>query len=666
MTARPVNSIKGIGPRRAEALGSLGLFSLSDILYYAPSDYLDFSREMPAAALVHGENAAVRVRFLSPGRTAYIRRGFSMTSARAEDADGAKLLLVWFNQPYRASSIREGEETFACGRADLSHGARLVNPVFYDALPGILPIYRVVRGVSQKLVREAAAAAVAECAGGVEETLPQALRTRYALMPLQDALRTLHAPADFAALETAKHRLAFEDMLLFSLMLSLLREERRSVQGTAYDTAGAYGRFVKLLPYEPTGAQKRAMEEIARDMARGEPMNRLLQGDVGSGKTAVAMFAMFIAMQNEKTSALMAPTEILARQHYETLRNVFGENTVLIHGGMKKSEKEEALETVRTRPCAVVGTHALIESDVELPGLGLVIADEQHRFGVKQRAAIGAKACAPDTLIMSATPIPRTLSLILYGDLEVSVLDELPPGRQSIMTRIVSGRRRDDMYGFVAREIALGHQAYVVCPLVEESEAMEGVKSASEVFAELSKKLAVRCALIHGRLADKEKTAEAFRRGEIDLLVSTTVVEVGVDVENATVMVVENAERFGLSQLHQLRGRVGRGSQQSYCFLLHGDAGETAMARLNALVSTNDGFEIAGLDLALRGPGELLGTRQHGQDEFSALRFASDMSALTQAREAADELVRSGTGAEGLMQRAAAMLEARRESIAEN
>lgn len=671
----PIISIKGIGPRRAEALGKLGLFSLRDLLYFAPRDYQDFSAETPVPEAAHGAILALRVMLAAEPKHARIRRGMEITTVRARacgaepEDKAAQLSLVWYNQPYRARGIAAGQEWVACGRMDRSRGAKLLNPALYAELPGIVPVYPLVQGLSQKVVRDAVAAALA-AAGEIEETLPDALRARYGLMPLAQALFALHRPPDLQTLKAAKDRLAFEDMLLFSLMCSMLRRERLAQPGPMFRMEGMRARFLKLLPFTPTGAQLRAMEEISREISSGRRMNRLLQGDVGSGKTAVALFLMYAAAENGCQSVLMAPTEILAQQHFAAVRSIFGERACLLRGGMKKKERDAAYAAIRSGDAlGVVGTHALLSEGVEFRDLGAVIADEQHRFGVRQRAAIGAKGGRPHTLIMSATPIPRTLSLILYGDLDVSVLDELPPGRKPVTTRYVPRAKREAMYGFVEDQVRKGRQAYVVCPLVEQSEALEEVRSANEVFAELEKMLHARVGLLHGKMAaaKKEEIAQAFRKGEIDVLVSTTVIEVGVDVRNATVMVVENADRFGLAQLHQLRGRVGRGSAESFCFLLSDVDSDAARERLAALTRTNDGFAIAEKDLMMRGPGEFLGQRQHGLGELAAAKLAGDMAALNNARAAADALLAQETPeCAPLLMRARALLAARGGEIAPN
>ena len=636
MLLQPLTSIKGIGTRRAETLGGLGLFCLRDLLYYAPRNYTDYSRAQCACELKHGTSAAVRVRLTGEPKLARVNRKLNILTAACCDETG-KLTLVWYNQPFRKASLKTGEVLYACGRADMERGTRLLNPMLCEALPGIVPVYALPKGISQKVFRDTVRAALDACADELEETLPAQIISRYGLCSLSTALCELHFPQSAETLRVAKRRLSFEDMLVFSLMLDLLREQRKGVGGIAFHTEGLHERFLKLLPFAPTRGQLVILEQIERDMEKGEPMNRLVQGDVGSGKTVLALYAMYIAVQNGYQAALMAPTEILAQQHFAAVSRIFGADAALLKGGMKKSERDHAyLRIASGEAKAVVGTHALITDALSFSRLGLVVADEQHRFGVRQRAAIGAKGEQTDVLIMSATPIPRTLSLILYGDLDVSVLSELPPGRHPVKTSVVPREKRDAMYLFLEAQAARGEQSYAVCPLVEKSDQLMEALSAQELYEELKEKLSVRVGLLHGQMknAEKESAMRAFVNGETDVLVCTTVVEVGVDVKNATVMVVENAERFGLAQLHQLRGRVGRGEKTSYCFLLSSEAG-SASERLNAMTATNDGFLIAEKDLQMRGPGEFLGERQHGLTGFEAARFAADMQVLEQAREAA-------------------------------
>lgn len=665
-----ITDLKGIGPRKAEAFGKLGLFSMHDVLYHFPRKYRDYSKTSCIMGAKHGDYVALELKLKSNPKLARVRRGLDITTARAFDQSG-EITLAWYNQPYRMKAVVAGECVYACGRVDRMHGVKMINPSIYRQLPGILPVYPVCAGLSQKLLRDTVKAVLEGCSEGIEESLPASMRQKYGLIGLYDALRGLHFPGNMEEIKAARQRLAFEDTLMFSLTLSMMqyslpkREQPLKLEGTMSS-------FIKLLPFEPTNAQLKAMEEIRRNLAGERLMNRLLQGDVGSGKTAVALYAMYAAMKNGKQAALMAPTEILAAQHYTTLCKIFGaENVAYLKGGMKKAEREAELARIADGTAkAITGTHALLQGDVEFHDLGMVITDEQHRFGVKQRAAIGEKGAA-DVLIMSATPIPRTLAMILYGDLSVSCIDELPPGRKPVATRLVPEHKRQDMYKFIEEQAKAGQQAYIVCPLVEGSDSMDDVQSAVELYEELKKRLSVPVGLLHGQMSNaaKEKAAEAFRRGETAVLVATTVIEVGVDVPNATIMAIENADRFGLAQLHQLRGRVGRGDKPSYCFLLSGDGGETAQQRLSTLVKTNSGFEIAETDLMMRGPGEFLGKKQHGISEFAAASLAMDISVMKEAKDAAEEILsdrRAMAEASPLIHRAWSRLEAMEGEIARN
>ncbi len=665
-----ITDLKGIGPRKAEAFGKLGLFSMHDVLYHFPRKYRDYSKTSCIMGAKHGDYVALELKLKSDPKLARVRRGLDITTARAFDQSG-EITLAWYNQPYRMKAVVAGECVYACGRVDRMHGVKMINPSIYRELPGILPVYPVCAGLSQKLLRDTVKAALEGCSEGIEESLPASMRQKYGLIGLYDALRGLHFPGNMEEIKAARQRLAFEDTLMFSLTLSMMqyslpkREQPLKLEGTMSS-------FIKLLPFEPTNAQLKAMEEIRRNLAGERLMNRLLQGDVGSGKTAVALYSMYAAMKNGKQAALMAPTEILAAQHYTTLCEIFGaENVAYLKGGMKKAEREAELARIADGTAkAVTGTHALLQGDVEFHDLGMVITDEQHRFGVKQRAVIGAKGAA-DVLIMSATPIPRTLAMILYGDLSVSCIDELPPGRKPVATRLVPEHKRQDMYKFIEEQAKAGQQAYIVCPLVEGSDSMDDVQGAVELYEELRKRLSVPVGLLHGQMSNaaKEKAAEAFRRGETGVLVATTVIEVGVDVPNATIMAIENADRFGLAQLHQLRGRVGRGDKRSYCFLLSGDSSEAAQQRLSTLVKTNSGFEIAETDLMMRGPGEFLGKKQHGISEFAAASLAMDISVMKEAKDAAEEILSDRQAMEEaspLIYRAWSRLEAMEGEIARN
>ena len=670
----PLTSLKGIGPRRAETLGKLGLFSVEALLRFAPRDYRDYSRVHLAGEAAHGQDGAFALTLCSQPRLARIpgRGRLNILTVSGQDASG-KLTLTWFNQPYRQAQLKEGQSVIACGRVDRSRGARLVNPALYPALPGILPIYPMTRGLSQPLLRDAIRAGLEAALQEMPDLLPPALSARYGLMPFQQALATLHFPKDFASLAQARRRLAFEDLLLFRLMLAAMGSKRKAA-APPLDGAQALSAFLPLLPFSPTQAQRRAMEEICRDLSAGKAMNRLIQGDVGSGKTAVAFYAMYAVMEAGGQAALMAPTEILARQHYEKLLALFGPHRVrLLLGDMKASQRAEAWDALsRGQARIAVGTHALLRQEGMFSNLQLIVTDEQHRFGVSQRAAIQNKGNAGvHVLVMSATPIPRTLALLLYGDLEVSRIDQLPPGRKPVQTKLVPPSKAKDMYAFIRDQAQAGRQAYIVCPLVEENEDLPGVPGAVQLYRRLQKAFpSVRFGLLHGQQPPKEKeaVAAAFRAGQIQVLVSTTVIEVGVDVPNATVMAIEHADRFGLAQLHQLRGRVGRGEHAAYCFLLCGpDPGDAAIARLHMLTSTQDGFAIAEADLAQRGPGDFLGTRQHGLSAFTAASLAGDVGILQEVQEAAQALLAAPSPeSQPLLQLAQARLAALAEEVVGN
>ena len=644
-----LTDIKGIGPKRAEALGRLGLFSIRDLLSYSPRDHYDLREAKSISSLTHGEYAIVRIDEIDKPKVAYpiiMGRRTSLVSVNISDGTG-RLRLTWFNQPYIRTSIPDSPCGFVHGRVDLSHGAVMVNGSFCASPPGIIPIYPLTRGLGQASMRSCVKAVLNELSGNYEETLPESILSEHSLCRIGFAIENLHFPVTPEALSIAKRRLSFENALSFTLLLESLRERTSRSKGISFETEGSKEAFIKLLPYRPTNGQLKVMEDIEKDMRSSLPMNRLIQGDVGSGKTMLAFYAMFIAAGSGCQAALMAPTAILAEQHYNKLKKLFGDRVVLLTGSMKKAEQNAALERISSGEASfVVGTHSLIEYSVKFRDLGVVITDEQHRFGVRQRAVLGSKGLSPDVLIMSATPIPRTLSLILYGDLDVSRLKELPGGRRPAATRYVPPEKRNDMYRYIEREInERGIQAFVVCPMIEDNEELPDTCSAESVYKELKDKLNVRIELLHGRLkaARRDEIMNEFRNGDIDLLVSTTVIEVGVDVPNACIMSVEAAERFGLAQLHQLRGRVGRSNKESYCFLLSESRADTVAERIKTLVNSSDGFEIAEKDLAARGPGELLGLRQHGEPGiFGGLAF-SDMETLTEARDAALKLMTSGS-----------------------
>ncbi len=647
----PISSVKGIGEQKAKLFEKLDLCSLSDMLWFLPRAYCDYSKLTPVMALEHGQTAASRVTLSSEPKSAFPRKGFSIVTCNAMDETGV-LQLVWYNQPYRKNSLKNGSTLLVMGRVDREKGLRFINPELGTALepPGILPVYPLVAGLNQRLMRLAAKAALSAC-GQLKETLPEGFRRKYSLAEINFALNNAHFPEDDGSLERARERLFFEEALMFTLSLKLKRLEREAESGIAFQISDAQiARFVSRMPFALTKPQERALNEIAADMRAGKPMNRILQGDVGSGKTVLALFVLYVAKLNGYQAALMAPTEILALQHERSVLEFFKEDDVLLlRGGLPAKARSEALSKIASgEKRVIIGTHSLLQKDIEFESLGAVVADEQHRFGVRQRAAIAQKGAKTDVLIMSATPIPRTLSLVLYGDLDVSVLNGMPPGRQRVKTYFVPTNKRADMYAFLAKRLAAGEQAYIVCPLVEQSDEIPAM-SAKELYDELrtgplnGRKIA----LLHGKqkASDKQAVLDAFSGGECEALVSTSVVEVGVNVPNATIMIIEDADRFGLAQLHQLRGRVGRGIKPSSCFLLSRAESDSTIERISYLTQTNDGFEIAQRDLELRGPGEFLGTRQHGVSEYKLLGGAG-MDTIKRAMDAANALFGPDSNAE--------------------
>ena len=643
MLDSPLTSVKGIGPKRAELFEKLGVSCVRDLLFRLPRDYLDYTKATPISQLVNGQNAAVQVRI--SGATRYFRKkGMTMLSAPAQDETG-KITLKWFNQPYRSSQLQIGEITYASGRVLKKNGVSLINPSLSQALPGIVPVYPTIKGVNQRAWRDSIFACLESVWDKIPEPLPRTILERYSLVPLALALRHAHFPFSREALELARRRLDFENTLLYFIIVELQKAERLRQNGFSFDTSGVLARFTAQLPFSLTRAQLRVIDEISNDMRAPVPMNRLLQGDVGSGKTAIAMYALCVAAGNGKQGALLAPTEILAEQHAQNLTEIFGETVVLLKGSMKKAQRDAALRRIADGSALfVVGTHALLSEDVRFCDLGCIVTDEQHRFGVRQRAAMLEKGTRPDMLVMSATPIPRTLALILYGDLDISVIDELPPGRKPVKTSVIRANKREDMYAYLAAQAKEGVQSYVVCPAIEENDTIE-CPSVDALFAELKKKLPeTKIAKLHGQMkeTEKERVMRAFRAGETDVLVTTTVIEVGVHVPNACIMVIEGAERFGLSQLHQLRGRVGRSAKQAYCFLLYGVERSEENERMQTMTQTNDGFEIAQKDLLLRGPGDFIGTRQHGEDGAGLLSGAMDARLLEEAARAAKEILQQG------------------------
>ena len=647
----PVTKLRGVGPARAAVFHRLGIFTLYDLLAYFPRDYEDRTNPVEIAQLQPGVPACFEAMVVSQPVLRRIGKGRDVTNLTAADETG-KLTLHYFNQPYIKTQLHYGERYYFYGTLLPEHGMQMANPAFEAAdRPGVvtnrlLPVYPLSAGLSNRTLSACIRQALSE-AGALPELLPETVRTQYGLCGVTEAYTTVHAPESWDALQRARKRLVFEEFFIFSAGIAVLRASRTELHTVPYET-GCMDAFFRALPFRLTGAQNGAIEQILHDLSSGHVMNRLVQGDVGSGKTMVAAAACFCAVRNGKQAAFMAPTEILAEQHEKTLSALLGPlgvSVLLLTGAKTPAQKRAAREKIASGEAQlIVGTHALISAGVEFHALGLVVADEQHRFGVAQRTRLTEKGDAPHLLVMSATPIPRTLALIAYGDLDVSVISELPPGRRPVETFLVSEALRERLNGFIRKQCREGHQVYVVCPAVEDGEenAMKSAESwaqtlRDETFPEL------RVGLVHGRMKSAEKDAalSVFRAGGYDILVSTTVVEVGVDVPNATLMVIENAERFGLSQLHQLRGRVGRGSAQSYCVLVSGTRNEETKKRLQALCKTTDGFQIAEQDLALRGPGDFFGSRQHGLPLLKVASLQMDLETLRDAQQAAAAVIRS-------------------------
>ncbi len=645
-----IRYLKGVGESRAALYQKLGIETVEDLLYHIPRRYIDLTRPTPLAAAVPGQKCAVRALLAAKGREQRIRRGLSVFRLTAVDGP-VTLHITFFNAKYTVEALREGEEYIFYGSLTGGFYSRQMDSpqVFRPEEAGtLLPVYSLTQGLSNKMVSRQ----VTEALNRVEQ-LPDPLEgsglpQQYGLLSYSQALHAVHFPPDWQAIETGRNRMVFDELLCLSLCFARMREGRHRLHVPPMRMQ-PLTEYYRALPYELTGAQQRAIAEAMSDMCSGTPMNRLVQGDVGSGKTAVAAALCYFAHRNGAQSTLMAPTEILAQQHYNSLAPLLGSlgmQVALLTGSLSPKKKETlkaALAAGEIDLC--IGTHALLTDDTAFANLGLVVTDEQHRFGVQQRAALRQKGRDAHVLVMSATPIPRTLAMIIYGDLEISVIDELPAGRRPIRTYLIDSSIRQRAFGYIKKHLDEGYQAYLVCPAVQsedEDTAAASLKSAVEYAEELAHGAFgdYRVGLLHGKMrpAQKEKVMAEFAAGEIQLLVATTVVEVGVDVPNAVIMMVENAERFGLSQLHQLRGRVGRGQVQSHCILLSDTENPDTLERLRVLCGTNDGFKIAEEDLKQRGPGDFFGERQHGLPEMKIADLAADSRLLQKAREAADAL----------------------------
>lgn len=646
---KSIKYVKGVGEARAKLLEKLGIHTVGDMLYFFPRYVEDRSSYKSIHQWADGETVYFQGTVYREMMENRIKRNMVVYTLIVEN-DGEFANMVWFNNKYLKNVFEVGKTYQFYGKVSVKYGKKQITNPTYEALDSnlhtgrVVPTYALTDKLYQKNIRAIAKNCLDMMGGKIKEYIPAWVREEYGLSEINYAISSIHFPQNMDDYNIARYRLVFEELLMLQLGLFSMKQVKHTEHAPVIPAREAMQEFKEKLPFSLTGAQQNVLQEIAADLEKDTPMSRLVQGDVGSGKTVVAFAAIWAAVQQGMQGALMAPTEVLASQHYETALHYFAEDEVaLLTGSVTGKKKQETLARIGSGSAkCVIGTHALIEDAVGFANLGLVVTDEQHRFGVNQRAKLSQKGGSPHMLVMSATPIPRTLALILYGDLDISVVNEMPPGRTPVKTYVIEEELRDRAYGFVGKHIAAGRQAYVVCPLVEESEKID-TKAATELAGQLAMLFPqYQVELLHGKMRPKQKNEimQRFAAGETQILVSTTVIEVGVNVPNATVMVVENAERFGLSQLHQIRGRVGRGCEQSFCILFNQGKNQETRQRLGIMAKTTDGFEIARKDLELRGPGDFLGTRQHGMPTLKIADLLTDVAVLKEVQAAAKKLLR--------------------------
>ena len=648
---KDIQFIKGVGPSRVKLLNKLGIANLEDLITYYPRQYEDRGKPKTISELVDKEEALVSAIVVARMSEIRIRKNLTLCKVVVRDETGT-MQVTWYNQSYLKNALKVNERYKFYGRVSNKYGKiDMQSPVFEPEEQStktgkIIPIYPLTYSLSQNTIRKIIENGLMEVKGRLEETLPEYLLQRYTLCDINTAIEKIHFPDNFAEINLARKRLVFEELLSMQLaLLSLKNRYQVKKEGIRFDENVLMSDVINALPFKLTNAQLRVLEEIDRDMEKSKPMNRLLQGDVGSGKTVIALTAAYKAVKSGYQAAIMAPTAILASQHLETFNEILGNTGIrceLLISAITKKKKEELLQRLENGEIdIIIGTHAILEENVKFKNLGLVVTDEQHRFGVRQRSIITEKGNNPDVLVMTATPIPRTLALILYGDLDISIIDELPPNRKKIETFSVRKDMDQRVNAFVCKNIDEGRQCYIVCPLVEENDEINA-KSVMETFEEYKYKTFsnYKVEYLHGKMKQKEKDKimEDFKNGDIDILISTTVIEVGVNVPNANIMIIQNAERFGLAQLHQLRGRVGRGEHQSYCILKYEGNSRIIKERMDVITKTNDGFVISEKDLELRGSGEFFGTKQHGIPEFKIANLFEDINILKGVQSLAMEI----------------------------